>query len=93
MGNSPATVAANSHTVQQAPLITTTVAVAVVEATDTLQPKRIGAPRRLRPHGLRRRPATAAPDSTAVPVTPSAVSVSTPAAMPVSTQAVSEMKE
>jgi len=50
--------AANSNTVQQAPLSTTTAAVASTTATDALQPKRIGAPRR-RPHGLRRRPATA----------------------------------
>ena len=50
--------AANSNSVQQTPLNTTTAAVASTTATDTLQPKRIGAPRR-RPHGLRRRPATA----------------------------------
>ena len=96
MGNDRPAVAANSNTVQHPPTTTTiSVASATATATDgTLQPKRIGAPRRLRPHGLRRRPATAAPsDSTAVAVTPSAVSVITPAAMPVSTQAVSEMKE
>jgi ribonuclease E len=36
-----------------------TLSATTTEATPTLQPKRIGTPRRLRPHGLRRRPTTA----------------------------------
>lgn len=89
--HSPA--AANSNTVQQAlPLATPTVASAATDAT--LQPKRIGAPRRLRPHGLRRRPAAPVPnESIAVTVAPSTVSIIAPAVMPVATQAEPEIKE
>ncbi len=88
--------AANSNTVQQAlPLATPIVASTTTTTDAALQPKRMGPPRRLRPHGLRRRPA-APSTSTAIAIIPTtAVALITPAVQPVSTQtqAVPEIKE